>query len=49
MTALRFIRKKVKPFDAGFPQYYDVLQFHAGQHGWLEVPIVMEDSQTDSK
>lgn len=49
---LRILRKKAQPFDAGFPQYYDVLQYRMRVYDiatgtesfhWTDVPIVMED------
>ncbi len=53
---LRFVKRKVQPFDAGFPQYQFILQYGInhpipGVGGyelkWFDVPVEDEGSSRD--
>jgi hypothetical protein len=50
MNRLRFVKRKVQPFDAGFPQYRYILQAlvsvasnEGGAVMWQDVPVVDEN------
>jgi len=52
MSDLRFVKRKVQPFDAGFPQYRYILQMlipvakdpsYGSAMEWQDVPVVDEE------
>ena len=50
MSGLRFVKRKVEPFDAVFPQYRYILQMLTtviadGEGGivWQDVPVINEE------
>lgn len=58
MTALRFVKRKVQPFDAGLPMYQHILQqlvavkkdpSYGGTMEWRDVEVVDEDHATNNK
>lgn len=58
MTGLRFVKRKVQPFDAGFPQYRFILQMlvavakdpsYGSTIEWQDVPVVDEDEPSNNK
>lgn len=47
-VGLRFVKRKVQPFDAGFPMYQNILQQRHGNVGWIDVPVVNEEEVATS-